>query len=223
MKNACILIFSFCFLLSCNQDTELEVNSDSNIVNDNSQFWGQIGKNDFFLQFVEVNMQVENLILLTLEKNQLTPYDLRQLYNNQNEVIIGALFKDTDLVKLSKKRKEAVEGLIFEYPDLRNRFRLEMSDVNKQKNKKILFPFLDQNQTNLKCSSTAEWVLFQTCLALTGLGATACFVNATLLLGPVGPYICSLAGSALGAACYYNACIASNHPVLSIRTTLLTT
>ncbi len=219
MKNLPILlVLIFGILLSCNTDETIETNLESseelnvqsNETISNDEFMEEISNNESFLRFVETNSRIEQLITKTIEENQLSPDSFRRMYNDQNEAALETLFKDTDLVELSKQKKEAAKALILAYPDLQNQVESKMSSTNKEGSSTVLFPFLDQNQITSKCSSTSEWALFQVCLALTGLGVTACFVNATLLFGPVGPYLCSLTGSALGAACYANACMSDN-------------
>ncbi len=210
MKNLSILlILVFGFLLSCTTDADIETNLESSEkIHDNDEFLEEISSNKVFLDFVEANKRIEQLITKTIEKNQLTPDDFRSLYKDQNEEVLKALFIDTDLIELSNRKRVAAKALFSSYPDLQNQVESTTSSNTKKDSQTVLFPFLDQSQLQQKCSSIAEWVLFQVCLALVGIVVTGCFINATVLMGPFGPYVCSLGGSAAGAKCYYDACIA---------------
>ncbi len=208
MKNLPILlILMFGFLLSCNTDADIETNFDESSEEiSNEFFFEQFAKNETVLNYAEINLNIENVIIQALEDQQITPDEFRQMVINEDELSLELLFKNTQLVQLYRQRHKAAETVLSRYPNLQSRLDAMITSYKSKEDQEIvLFPFLDQN-LSYKCQTGLQTGLFIACGLTAAAASVYCAIYGGIIFGPAFSFTCVLIGYSTGSLCHYGIC-----------------
>lgn len=172
---ACCMVFLF--VTSCQKEKAEDPILDEGAVTE-EEFIANLNEDPVATNYVTTLERFEKSLGNSLEGQNVTPDQFRELYNAQNFGAIDALLQDAEIMEASTAYLEAREAFLLAYPDLLDNL-LQYTPKDALNDGIVVeakaFKFLDNEVLERGCRRwSRSWWLNKACLVTCGAGAAAC-------------------------------------------------